>query len=126
MAPEQIRGQKCEARSDLFSAGIVFFEFLAGVHPFQGPSTPRRIREGYPDALADVAVYLPESLNPIFAKALAKDMAARFQTAQEFSAALRNIAREVRGSDFEFPLHSGDSVGPGDPETASLYHYPND
>jgi serine/threonine-protein kinase len=87
MAPEQISGSKCEARSDLFSAGIVFFEFLAGVHPFRATFIPRRIAEGGPAGV----------LGMIFLKALDARLGARFQSGAEFAAALRDGAREARG-----------------------------
>jgi serine/threonine-protein kinase len=97
MAPEQISGSKCEARSDLFSAGIVFFEFLAGVHPFRAPFIPRRIAEGSPELLTEVAPQLPGVLGMIFLKALEARPDARFQTGAEFAAALRDGARQARG-----------------------------
>jgi serine/threonine-protein kinase len=97
MAPEQISGSKCEARSDLFSAGIVFFEFLTGVHPFRAPFIPRRIAEGSPELLTEVAPQLPGLLGMILLRALDPRPDDRFQTGADFAAALRDLARQVSG-----------------------------
>src|SRR5262249_27045538 len=51
MAPEQIMGQPCDARSDLFSVAIVSYEFLVYAHPFAGDSIPKRIISDNPDSL---------------------------------------------------------------------------
>jgi serine/threonine protein kinase len=102
MAPEQITGARCQARSDLFSAGIVFFEFLSGVHPFRAPFIPRRITEGPPELLTDVAPHLPSILGIVFMKALERDLGCRFQTGEEFAAALREAAERVRASGCDY------------------------
>ena len=68
MAPEQILGRTCDARSDLFSAAIVAFELLTGTHPFRGDGIPRRIVQGTPESLSAVASELPASLEEVFAE----------------------------------------------------------
>jgi serine/threonine-protein kinase len=98
MAPEQITGQKCDSRSDLFSAAVVFFEFLTGVHPFQAPFIPKRIATGAPDPLCDVDPRLPYALQDTLSKALEKDPDERFQTGRELADALRMVAE---GGGFE-------------------------
>jgi eukaryotic-like serine/threonine-protein kinase len=91
MAPEQITGQKCDGRSDLFSTAIVSFELLTGAHPFQAPFIPKRIVNGEPERLCDVDASLPAELDSILWQALAKDADDRFQTGEDFAAALRGV-----------------------------------
>ena len=88
MAPEQILGQSVDGRSDLFSAALVLFEWLTGKHPFQAPSIPRRIVNEDPDRLIDADPSLPQELSDLVAKALSRDPEARYQTGDEFAAAL--------------------------------------
>ena len=88
MAPEQIMGKPCDARSDIFAVGLVTFEFLTFAHPFFGESIPKRIINDAPDSLLSRNPELPPTLEPVIAKALARDPAQRWQTAGEFSAAL--------------------------------------
>lgn len=94
LSPEQARGEDVTAASDCYSAGIVLYEMLTGRVPFDGdqpmavamkqineqPSPPRVHR---PD--------LPEDLNAVVMKALAKRPSERYRTAEEFAAALRPI-----------------------------------
>ena len=94
MAPEQIMGQPCDARSDLFSLAIVTFEFLTFAHPFAGDSIPKRIINDDPDSVVERNPDLPPALDAILFKALARDPAQRYQTVEEFGQALREAARE--------------------------------
>jgi predicted nucleic acid-binding protein len=96
MAPEQIAGGTCEARSDIFSAAIVAFELLAGSHPFSGDNIPRRIVQSAPQSLTSLRPDLPSSLEAALYRALARQPGERYGTADEFAAALRAIMCEVR------------------------------
>jgi tRNA A-37 threonylcarbamoyl transferase component Bud32 len=98
MAPEQIRGDRCDARTDLFSFGIVMFELLTGTHPFGGAdsnSTIARILEsdpGYPVAAArDGDSRLVGGLWTIIRTCLAKKPEARFPSAHALLAALELV-----------------------------------
>lgn len=91
MAPEQIVGQKCDSRSDLFSTAMVSFEFLSGSHPFQAPFIPKRIANDQPDRLTDIDPRLPAELEEVLQKAMSKDPEDRFQTGGEFADALRGV-----------------------------------
>jgi serine/threonine protein kinase len=91
MAPEQITGQKCDSRSDLFSAGVVAFLFLTGCHPFQAPFIPKRIVTGEPDRLRDIDPTLPVELDSFLHQALAKNPDDRLQTGEAFASALRAV-----------------------------------
>ncbi len=70
MAPEQIRGGKCDSRSDLFSAAIVFSEFLIRAHPFQDEFIPRRIVASPPDSLRQKDPEIPEALETLLFRIL--------------------------------------------------------
>ncbi|HVJ54056.1 MAG TPA: serine/threonine-protein kinase [Aliidongia sp.] len=92
MAPEQVTGHAVDHRADLFAAGAILYEMLAGKPPFSGGSLNDTIyRLGGPDPAPIEPIEqsrLPQ-LAPILAKALAKDPAQRYQAAPEFAAALR-------------------------------------
>jgi serine/threonine protein kinase len=94
MAPEQIQGNICDPRSDLFSLAIVFFELLTGTHPFQSAYIPRSIVGQPPTMLRSVDNTFSVALEQVLDKALQKSPEARFQTADEFSAALRGLLSE--------------------------------
>jgi serine/threonine protein kinase len=91
MSPEQILGKPVDARSDLFSAAIVFFELLVYAHPFQGQSIPKRIVESEPDSVYDHDSSLPPLFEKIFARALAKDGTRRYRSGDEFGRDLRAL-----------------------------------
>ena len=95
MAPEQISGQVCESLSDLFSAAILFFEFVSYRHPFEGRNIPRRIMYEQAATLRSVSPAMPASLEGMLARGLEKDPGRRFQSGYEFAAALRAVASEV-------------------------------
>ena len=93
MSPEQIRGERCTAASDVFSAGIVFFQLAAGRHPFSergrslGQVVSAIVFEA-PPQLADLCPDAPEGLEFILHKALEKAPANRIQHAGELRQAL--------------------------------------
>ncbi|MDQ6676034.1 MAG: serine/threonine protein kinase [Acidobacteriota bacterium] len=95
LAPEQIMNDSCDVRSDLFSAALVFYEFLVNTHPFQGAFIPRRILEDSPGSLLEHDPLLPPSLEKLLNRALCKSPGDRPQTALEFAASLRVIERDV-------------------------------
>jgi len=96
MAPEQILGKPTDTRSDLFSAAVVFFEWLVYAHPFQSDLIPKRIAEGRPDSLFDHDPKLPLILEKLLARAMAADPAQRYRSGDEFGGDLRAILDAVR------------------------------
>jgi hypothetical protein len=114
MAPEQIRGHRCDARSDIFAFGIVMFELLSGTHPFGGgdsSSTLARILETdprFPDADARGGdSRLVGGLWTIVRTCLAKRPDARFPSTQALLAALELVRG---GSAPSEPLRHGPAL----------------
>ena len=96
LSPEQARGEQVDARSDLYSTGCLLFELLTGRPPFTGDSPVavayQHVRENAPTP-SSVASDVPEALDRVVLKALAKDRTARYQTADEFRADLEAVLR---------------------------------
>jgi eukaryotic-like serine/threonine-protein kinase len=98
MSPEQARGLKVDARTDIFSIGIVLYEMIAGRAPFEGSTTsdmiaailreePARLRQYSRDA--------PAELDWIVQKTLAKDREERYQTIKELQIDLKRLRQEI-------------------------------
>ena len=91
MSPEQIMGLPVDGRSDLFSTGVILYQFLTGERPFAGSSTTtmQKVLKEDPLPPSTLNVQLPPAIDAVVRKALAKRADERFQTAQAFAAALR-------------------------------------
>ncbi|MES2365180.1 MAG: serine/threonine-protein kinase [Pseudomonadota bacterium] len=93
MAPEQVKGQVVDGRSDLFSLAIVLYEMLTGESPFSDDNintTMYRIVNDDPLPPKTLAPRIPEALNRIVIKALAKNPDERYQSAKELAYDLRH------------------------------------
>ena len=91
MSPEQVVGRRVDHRSDIFSLGVMLFEMAAGIAPFSGKDVGELMHAvvNAPQALpSQFNPAVPEMLDLIVAKALQKDVAARYQSAGEFAADL--------------------------------------
>ena len=90
MSPEQIMGLPVDGRSDLFSAGVILYQFLTGERPFAGSSTTtmQKVLKEEPLPPSTLNVQLPPAIDAVVRKALAKRADERFGTAAAFSAAL--------------------------------------
>jgi serine/threonine protein kinase len=91
MSPEQARGGKATFFSDIYAAGIVLFEMLAGEAPFSAPTLPELLLKQVNEPVPDLALLRPDAPRPLVdavKRALAKEPGERFASAAEFRAAL--------------------------------------
>jgi serine/threonine-protein kinase len=94
MAPEQALGGETDGRADLFSLGTLLYEMLTGRNPFAAPTVPDTVMNVIrltPPAPSSIQPDVPGELDAIVARALAKDLQARYQSAASFSADLRRV-----------------------------------
>src|SRR5882762_429110 len=102
MSPEQLQGEPLDARSDIFSLGVTFYEMLAGKHPFQDKSaavTLSRIILGDPIPTEQFHAQVSPELQAVLSKMLCKDKAARYQNAQDFLTDLRQLPAKLSTND---------------------------
>jgi|GEM_PF-993980 len=87
MAPEQIRGETADARSDLYAAGVILYQFLVGERPFSGGmvAVMQKVLMEAPKPPSSHNPSIPEAIDIVVLKALAKGPAERFASAAEFS-----------------------------------------
>jgi WD40 repeat protein/serine/threonine protein kinase len=124
MAPEQIQAQACP-NSDQYSLGIVVYEWLSGMRPFQGTFTEVAVKHTLapPPSLRKIVPMLPAEVEEVVMKALDKDPTRRFASVQEFAIAFEQAYRQgpkppeqPQESSPPFPAPTSDiTVSPGQP-----------
>ena len=94
MSPEQFMGQQVDNRSDIFSAGAVFYQLLTGEKPFTGSLTTimHRVLHSQPEAPSLLNVQIPRGFDQVVAKAMAKRPEDRYPSAADFAQAIREAA----------------------------------
>src|SRR5271170_2116779 len=116
MSPEQARGEKLDARSDLFSLGVVLYQLATGQHPFQGTTTAvifDKILNHAPVAPLELNANLPAEFARILNKALDKDPDLRYQSAADLRADLKRLRRETTSDRALVSAASGSGSGSG-------------
>lgn len=92
MSPEQLMAQSVDARSDLYSAGVMLYQLLTGERPYEGGLTAiiHKALNTVPPRPSEISVTAPPSLDPVVARAMARRPADRYQSATEFAHAIRD------------------------------------
>ncbi|WP_375770837.1 serine/threonine protein kinase [Archangium gephyra] len=130
MAPEQIRAGAIDARTDLYSVGVLLFELLTGARPFEGDGAAevlRKHQEAAPPALSSLrsGAGFSQELEGVVRKALAKQPGDRFQSAADFATALDTLPDLSTSA--ARPTVPGVHVGVSSAqEAATLPHHPQD
>ena len=117
MSPEQTQGQTIDHRTDLFSAGIVFYQLLTGEKPFDGTGwgLAKKIIQDDP-VWPSTILEVPATFDRVVAKALAKEPDQRYQTARKFGEDLKRLAA---GKDPEAPAVPAPKAAAPAPGSAS-------
>ena len=92
MSPEQITGGNVDRRTDIFSAGIILYQFLTGEKPFTGSGAwtiAKKIIQDHPPVPSSINNTITPLFDNVVNKALSKQVETRYQTAKEFAAALK-------------------------------------
>ncbi|HEX3822216.1 MAG TPA: protein kinase [Candidatus Sulfotelmatobacter sp.] len=94
MAPEQLSGEGCDGRSDLFSLGVILYAMVTGHSPFQGNSATTvcfKVANREPVSATALDMTLPPELDAVIGRAMAKDPEERYQRGADFANDLRQI-----------------------------------
>jgi len=110
MAPEQLSGEGCDGRSDIFSLGVILYAMVTGHSPFHGNSATTvcfKVVNRDPMPASALDMDLPPALDAVIAKAMAKDPNRRYQRGSEFAEDVRRLASPSSDSSAWIQARSG-------------------
>jgi eukaryotic-like serine/threonine-protein kinase len=110
MSPEQVQAQTVDARSDVFSLGVVLYELLTYQTPFPGEDVPSilyKIMNDPPEPITKFIPQCPPQVEQIVLRALAKDREQRYQTAEDVAFDLQRIADSLKRDTVDVYLQQG-------------------
>ncbi len=120
-SPEMLAAEPVDARSDVFSVGVLTYELLTGRQPFTGDSATAiayQVLHEDPPSARSIVPELPESIDAVLDRALAKKPEARWSTAGELGEAVRAVAREIQAVESARQANAGPTPSIGGSGTA--------
>ena len=112
MSPEQFMGQTVDARTDIYSSGVMLYQLLTGERPFEGGMTAimhKALNTEAPKP-SDLSVTAPPALDPVVAKAMAKRPEDRYESAAAFAQAIRTAISDNSAASYADPLGGDDAT----------------
>src|SRR5215469_4553297 len=109
MAPEQLSGEGCDGRSDLFSLGVMLYVMVTGLSPFQGSSATTvcfKVANREPVAASALDMNLPLELDALISRAIAKSPNERYQSGAEFAEDLRFLQQAYKPASTTTSMHA--------------------